>query len=174
MKTEHIHLRALEPEDISYLYKWENDPLVWNVSNTIVPFSKYILKRYIENSHLDIFETKQQRFMMIHTETNLPIGTIDLFEYDPRNRRVGVGILIYNESERRRGYASEGLSIVVRYCFRVLDVHQIFCNITTDNQASVKLFEKHGFNVSGVKKDWLRIGGRWCDELLLQLINPDM
>ena len=45
MENELIRLRALEPDDVQVLYKWENDTEVWKVSNTIVPFSKYMLLR---------------------------------------------------------------------------------------------------------------------------------
>jgi len=53
-----ITLRAIEPEDIELLYSWENDPEIWEVSHTLVPYSKYILALYIKNSDKDIYETK--------------------------------------------------------------------------------------------------------------------
>lgn len=171
MKAVNIHLRALEPEDISYLYRWENDPLIWKVSNTLMPYSKYILKKYIENSHLDIFETKQMRFVIVHNETNIPIGTIDLFDYDPHNRRVGLGILIYDENNRGKGFASEAIDLIIDYCFEVLSLHQIFCNALSNNEASIKMFEHKGFKIAGVKRDWVLASDKWCDEVTLQLIN---
>lgn len=54
-------LRALEPEDIDFLYNIENQEDLWEVSQTHLPFSKYILKKYIENANQDIYETKQFR-----------------------------------------------------------------------------------------------------------------
>ena len=96
MKAQQVRLRALEPEDIVFLYRWENDPAVWTVSNTITPYSKYVLKKYIESSHLDIYTTKQQRFVIVHTETDIPIGTVDLFDFEPSDRRAGLGICCWN------------------------------------------------------------------------------
>ncbi|MFI3261442.1 MAG: GNAT family protein [Rikenellaceae bacterium] len=171
MKSKNIHLRALEPEDISYLYKWENDTNVWKVSNTIAPYSKYILKQYIENSHLDIYETKQQRFVIVCTETDTPIGSIDLFDFDPYNSRIGIGILIYNESDRDRGYATESLQLVLDYCFNVLNVHQTYCNILAENVASIALFEKFGFKETARKIDWVWRCGGWVDELMFQKVR---
>ena len=43
-----IRLRALEPEDLECLYKWENDMDLWEVSDTLTPFSLFTLKKYIE------------------------------------------------------------------------------------------------------------------------------
>ena len=56
LETDIIKLRALEPEDIDILYRWENDPKVWKVSGTVAPFSKYILRRFIEDQKYDIYE----------------------------------------------------------------------------------------------------------------------
>ena len=75
-----VKLRALEPEDIDLLYEWENDHSIWYVSNTLTPFSKYILKKYIENSHLDIYQTKQLRLMIDVCREADPetVGAIDI------------------------------------------------------------------------------------------------
>ena len=64
MENELIRLRALEPDDVQVLYKWENDTEVWKVSNTIVPFSKYMLLQFIANQQRDIFETRQLRLII--------------------------------------------------------------------------------------------------------------
>ncbi len=171
MKSEHIYLRPLEPEDIDFLYQWENDPDVWKVSNTITPYSKFILKQYIETSHLSIFETKQIRFIIVLSDTNRPIGTIDLFDFDPYNRRAGIGVLIYDKENRQRGYASEALKLIIEYGFKTLDLHQLYCNVNPKNKASMRLFTNHGFIPVGIKKEWVRIQNHWQDEILLQLVQ---
>ena len=38
-----MNLRALEPEDLEFLFEIENNESFWEVSHTQVPFSKYIL-----------------------------------------------------------------------------------------------------------------------------------
>ena len=60
-----VHLRAMEPEDLEVLYQMENDPSTWDVSNFSVPYSKYVLKQYIENSQCDMFADKQLRLMIV-------------------------------------------------------------------------------------------------------------
>jgi diamine N-acetyltransferase len=152
LESEHIRLRALEPADIELLFNWENDPDLWLISNTLVPFSKYIIRQYIKNSHLDIYQTKQLRMMIdLKRGDDLdPIGTIDLFDFDPYHLRAGIGILIKEEKDRRKGYASEALKLFVQYCFRTLQLHQVYCNVSEDNDSSLKLFQKQGFVVIGV------------------------
>ncbi|HBX49587.1 MAG: GNAT family N-acetyltransferase [Bacteroidetes bacterium GWF2_33_38] len=166
-----VTLRALEPSDINYLYEWENDSDSWFVSNTLTPYSKYILQKYIENSHLDIYQTRQLRLMIICKETNLPIGTIDLFDFDPFHNRAGVGILIAKKEMQQKGFASEAMEILINYSFNHLNLHQLYCNITTNNTKSISLFKKYNFKISGEKKQWLKYGETWVDEYFLQLIH---
>jgi diamine N-acetyltransferase len=167
---KNISLRALEPEDIDFLFLTENNELFWEVSSTQVPFSKYLLKQYINNAHQDIYEAKQYRFIICNTE-NVPIGMIDLFDFNPQHNRVGIGLLILPEYQKL-GFASEALELVIDYSFLYLNVHQLFANITSDNLKSCALFEKFNFKKIGIKKDWILVNGVYKDEILYQLIKP--
>jgi diamine N-acetyltransferase len=171
MKYKKIRLRAIEPEDLELLYEWENDNSYWAISNTVSPFSRYTLKRYIENSHKTIFETGQLRLMIEHAEDKITIGTIDVFEFDAFHKRAGIGILIANESYRRKGYATMSLSCLINYCFKTLQLHQLYCNILSNNQISIDLFKKHGFVLIGIKKEWILVEDGYVDVHMFQLIN---
>ena len=169
-----IRLRAPEPEDVDLLYLWENDPETWKVSNTITPFSRYILQKYIENAHLDIYQMKQLRLMIEVGEEGaetFTAGTIDLFDFDPFHQRAGIGILIGNQSDRHKGYAAAALKSCIDYCFNTLQLHQIYCNITESNTESLRLFQKCGFKITGQKTDWIKTSQGYRDEILLQLIS---
>jgi diamine N-acetyltransferase len=166
-----IKLRALEPEDLELLYEWENNDSNWIISNTITPFSKYTLKRYLENSHKNIYETGQLRLMIDHIHDKLSIGTIDIFDFDPFHKRAGLGILIANEAYRRKGYASMSLTCLIEYCFKTLQLHQVYCNILANNTESMDLFKKQGFVQTGQKTDWIKTSDNYLDEYFFQLIN---
>ena len=171
LSGDKIRLRAPEPEDLDLLYLWENDPEVWHVSNTLTPFSYYTLKNYIENSHLDIFQAKQLRLMIEIKDTSQTIGTIDLFDFDPFHNRTGIGILIGDVSQRKMGYASEALDILINYSFDILNLHQLYCGIGADNISSIRLFQSKEFVQCGEKKEWLKTAKGWQSEYLFQLIR---
>jgi len=172
LSNKTIKLRAPEPEDLDLLYLWENNTEVWQISGTIVPFSRYVLKQYLENAGKDIFEMKQLRLIIQLNSNKRPVGAIDLFDFDPHHQRAGIGILIAESSDRRKGYAREALETAMDYCFQVLQLHQVYCNIASGNTASIKLFTAAGFEVVGEKKEWLKTGEGYKGELLLQRINP--
>src|SRR5690606_34689132 len=134
LKGEHIYLRALEPEDLDFIHAIENDESIWEISNTQTPYSKFLIKQYLEHSHKDIFEVKQLR-LVISTFDEEPLGMIDLFDFDFKNSRAGIGILVKETSDRQKGYGREALQLLINYSFSHLNLHQLYCNISEDNTA---------------------------------------
>ena len=174
LKGNLIYLRALEPEDLDLVFKIENDEDLWELTTTITPFSRFLLKQYLKNAHRDIFEVKQLRLVICNSETDEPLGMIDLFDYEPKQKRAGLGILIFSATERGKGYGAEALQLILNYSFKRLELHQVYANILETNSASLKLFEKQGFKQVGLKKDWVRINGSFENEYLYQLIHTDV
>ncbi len=169
LKYGQVRFRPLEPEDLEILYEWENDPKIWNVSNTLVPFSRFILRQYIEESHRDIFDTRQLRLIIENLKGKV-VGAIDLFDFEPFHQRAGVGILIHKKEDQGKGLASDALHLMANYAKEFLGLHQLYANITIDNPASIHLFEKAGFELIGTKKDWIRDLDKWLDEMIFQKI----
>jgi len=173
MRYNDIRLRAPEPEDLELLYEWENTQEYWIISNTITPFSRYILKRYIENSHKSIYETGQLRLMIDLVKEKTTIGTVDIFDFDHFHMRAGVGILIAREEYRRKGYARMALKGLSEYCFNVLKLNQIWCSIIENNDASLELFKSLGFVQNGTRREWIKADSKFLDEHFLQLLRKD-
>lgn len=171
LKGTNIYLRALEPEDLEFIYAIENNELVWEVSNTETPYSRFLIRQYLDNAHQDIYEAKQLRLAICLNNSQEAIGLIDLFDFDPKNNRAGVGILINDAQNRNKGIGSEALALIIDYSFEQLQLHQLYANIGTDNEISIQLFTKFGFQKIGIKKDWIKVNNRYKDELLFQLIK---
>lgn len=173
LKGEHIYLRALEPEDLEFLYALENDESIWEISNTLTPYSKFLIKQYLENAQQDIYEAKQLRLAICLLNSEGAIGLIDLFDFDPKNNRAGIGILIQNIENRTKGIGSEALALLIKYGFQQLQLNQLYANIDSDNKHSLQLFSKFGFQEIGLKRQWNRINNVYKDEYMFQLIyNP--
>ena len=171
LKGNSIYLRALEPEDLDFIYIIENDESVWNVSNTQTPYSRFLIKQYLENAHQDIYEAKQLRLAICLDDTNEAVGLIDLFDFDPANNRAGIGIVIQERNNRESGIGSEALRLLISYSFVHLQLNQLYANIGTENEISIALFTKFGFELIGVKKQWNKVNHRYLDEALYQLIH---
>ena len=173
LENEQIKLRALETEDLSTLYRWENDSVLWMHGSTLSPYSKLALRQYINETQLyDIYQSKQLRLMIDLKDTKETVGTIDLYDFDLRNGKAGVGILI-DEPYRRQQYALQTLEILRSYAFSFLNLHQLYSYIAVSNSASRRLFEKAGYTKVGILKDWIRRGIEFEDVVMAQLINEE-
>ncbi|MDX6191036.1 GNAT family protein [Flavobacterium sp. Fl-318] len=174
LKGESVYLRALEPNDLEFVYAMENDQSIWEVSNTQTPYSRFLVRQYLENAHQDIYEAKQLRLAICQDEDFPAVGLIDLFEFDPKNNRAGVGIVIQSKENRKQNIGSEALELLIKYSFHNLNLHQLYANINVGNVASIALFTKFGFKEIGIKKDWILANNQYQDEAIFQLINKQI
>ena len=102
LKGSTIYLRALEPNDLEFIYAIENDESVWEISHTQTPYSRFLVRQYLENANQDIYEAKQLRLAICENADENAVGLIDLFDFDPKNNRAGIGILIKNTENRNQ------------------------------------------------------------------------
>ena len=144
LMNERIYLRAVEPEDMDIMYEMENDPSMWDISNFTVPYSRYVLRQYIEGSQCDVFADKQLRLMMVRKSDQCILGTIDITDFVPLHSRGEVGIAVHKDY-RQQGYATDALKLLCEYAFDFLSLSQLYAHVTTDNDVCVKLFTSCGF-----------------------------
>jgi diamine N-acetyltransferase len=170
LEDNYIRLRPLEPEDLELLYKWENDASLWTLGGTVSPYSYYILKKYISESHKNIYEQRQQRLMIVCKEDAQTVGMVDLYDFDPHNSRAGVGILI-DAKYQGKGYAGKAVNLIINYAFSFLKLHQLYVHIPVDNTISRKLFTSCGFEDSGILREWNSVLEGYSDVCILQRIN---
>ena len=95
LSNDRIYLRAVEPEDMDVMYEMENDPSMWDISNFTVPYSRYVLRQYIEGSQCDVFADKQLRLMIMSKSDHRILGTIDITDFVPLHSRGEVGMKLF-------------------------------------------------------------------------------
>ena len=166
LKSDRITLRAPEPEDLALMYIMENDTELWSIGDTLLPYSRYTLRRYLEQSRQDLFSERQARFVITLPDGEA-VGMIDLAAYDPLNSRAEVCIGLLGKY-RGQGFASEALRLLCEYSFKRLHLHQLYAYIAVENDESRKLFAKNGFVEASVLKDWLRNEKGFSDVILVQ------
>lgn len=172
ISADNMSLRIAEPEDADLIYAWENDRTLWRVSETIAPTSRFQVEQFLLGNS-DLLANRQMRFMICIEGEASPIGCVDIFEYDPINEHVGIGILI-EPRFRRQGHAENAIRMLTDYLFNNVMVHQIFCLIDELNTESQRLFTKLGFQQCGCRKDWIKTPDGFIDVLCYQLIHNDL
>jgi diamine N-acetyltransferase len=168
LKGQHIFLRPIEPEDATKILIWENNPEHWKVSGTEAPFSMHGILEYINSIH-NFRQSGELRFIICLNENKEPIGTLDLFDANFKHGRAGIGILIADKAQRKKGYAKESLELLKEYAFNFIGFHNLYANVLEDNEASINLFEESGFELIGTKKEWFLEKGKRINERIYQL-----
>jgi len=166
MEEKNIRLRAMEPEDLDFLYEMENDESLWEVGCTNVPYSRQVLLDYITTATADIYTDKQVRFI-IEDKQGQAVGIVDLMSFDPRHLRAELGVVIKRDHQGR-GLAKSAILHLLGYATNVLHLHQVYAIVAVSNGSAVKLFKSLGFQGDKVLKDWLASGKGYEDAYFFQ------
>lgn len=138
---DRVVLRGVEFEDIETILQWENDPELEPYSDPHEPYTESQIVDFIVGQKIN-FEAQGQLRLMICVD-NRVVGAIDIFNFDEEN--ADVGVLIYNESDRRRGYATDALKTVIKNVIWTLCITTLWAIIDQRNIASTALFLGCGF-----------------------------
>ena len=146
-----IKLRKLEPTDVVFLYQWENDAASWADGANHNPLSQQDLRDYINSTTGDIYRDGQLR--LIIEDEGLTLGCIDLFDFDPRNRRAAIGMYIAPEA-RGKGVGKQAVQLLEEYAFGFLRLRVLYAIIATNNIACSTLYRQAGYTPSSVLAQW--------------------
>ena len=166
LKNDNLTLRAPEPEDLELIYAMENDTTLWYAGNATLPYSRYTLRAYLEQSKQDLLSERQARFVIELPDGNCT-GMIDLADYDPINSRAEVCIGILGKY-RGQGIATQALQLLCQYAKERLHLHQLYAYVPVWNNESIKLFEKAEFTRHATLKEWQRGKEGYFDVILMQ------
>ena len=162
-----MRLRALEIEDLPYLYQWENDAATWTDSDTHNPLSQHLLREYIANSTGDIYKDGQLR--LIVEDEGRTLGCVDLFDFDARSRKAAIGMYI-SPLVRGKGLGKQVLAMLEEYAFGFLGLHMLYAIIRETNAACRGLYEGAGYRNAGVLQDWVRSDTEYVNAIIYQKV----
>ena len=126
---KNIKLRQLIKSDINFLYSIENDFKNYEYGHENRDFTKKEIEEFISNSNLQNIHTHKQ-LRMIVTFKNIPVGILDLFNFN--NSKGDLGIFIAKKY-RMNGYGQESLNIFKKFCQLKLKIRTLYCKINSNN-----------------------------------------
>ena len=149
-----VILRSVDSSDIDTILLWENssDEPLYGVYEE--QFSREDVVQFVENQQRYSLAENEQLRLMICSHDGVRLGALDLTEYD--GRKAFVSILIFDLSNRRKGFAESALRLSISYA-ESLGLHSLYANIFPENFPSISLFKKVGFEPVG--------GLLYCKEL---------
>ena len=146
IEGEKIVLRSVDSSDIDTILLWENsaaEPLYGVYDEE---YSREDVVQFVENQqNYSLAETEQLR-LMICSHNGERLGAVDLTEYD--GKKASVSILIFDLSNRRKGFASNALQLTSEYAAS-LGIETLYATICPENLPSINLVKKAGFESIG-------------------------
>lgn len=137
------------------MWEIETDSSQWSENGMSAPYSHHNLRQYAENYDADPIHAGQIR-LVVEAE-GAPVGLVDLYDINPRNRTAFIGIYTM-PSKRRRGFALRGVTLMERYARELLNLRIIAAKVAESNRPSLQLFAKSGYNHVGTMVHWLLQG----------------
>ena len=147
-----ITLRKIEPTDLPWLYKWENDSASWEAGDTHNPLSQKDLLDYIQSSTGDIYKDAQLR-LIIDSDSGTA-GCVDIYDFDVHNQKAAVAIYI-DKDMRKQNIAQKALIKLEEYAFGFLRLRFLYAYVGYKNTASRRLFTACGYKEIATLPHWL-------------------
>ena len=146
-----VKLRKIEPSDLPFLYQWENDASAWADGSNHNPLSQQDLRDYIASTTGDIYKDGQLR--LIIEDEGVTVGCMDLFDFDPRNRKAAIGMYVAPEY-RGKGVGRRALEQLEAYAFGHLNLRLLYAVIATSNIPCSALYKTAGYLPSSPLPAW--------------------
>ncbi|GAB5493418.1 MAG: GNAT family protein [Phototrophicaceae bacterium] len=148
-QTERIRLRGVEADDWAVHYEWDMDSeMQRDLSGLHFPSSKARTQKWAEEASKKAPDGDNFHMEIELNETQTVIGVISAHHTDSRNGTFQYGVAIREEFQRK-GYASEAITLLMRYFFEELRYQKCTVDIHGWNEGSMRLHDTLGFTKEG-------------------------
>jgi len=152
--------------DSDFMRMYETDP--------VRPMSAAMVKKHYEKLEKEIEDEKNMYYFTVRAKSDdrlIGKAMVQWIEWANANGviRLGVGLV----EDRRKGYGSQALRILLRFVFAELNLFRVSARVPEYNVAAIALLKKFGFVEEVRRRQALeRDGGRW-DLLVFGLLNDE-
>ncbi|KAK5110050.1 hypothetical protein LTR62_006294 [Meristemomyces frigidus] len=104
-----------------------------------------------------------------------PIGLMMLKgdEEGMTHHRVGHFGIWISSSHQGQGYGTESILWMLRWAFRMANLHRVDLEAYATNGAAIRLYEKVGFRIEGRKREALWFDGEYHDEVGMGILERE-
>ncbi len=167
-----VKLRAIEPSDWEHHFIWDKDSeMLRLVDRLYAPRSQEATKQWAEKMSLREVNDDAY-FFEIENLASEHVGSISTHVCDARNGTFQYGVAIRRE-HWRKGYASEAITIVLRYFFEELRYQKVTTPVYSFNDASIHMHERLGFQLEGRLRRMIYTQGQFFDELFFGMTKEE-
>lgn len=169
---ERVTLREFRQEDISAIRSWVTDgattralggvylkPQTWEQSER---YLAALLEGDAGGVNLVIADSKTLRYL----------GQCSLMMIDNTARHAELAVVMCPACQGQ-GLGAEGISLMLDFAFRQMNLHRIHLKVRADNAAAIRCYEKCGFVHEGTLRAHAYADGTYKDVLLMGILAEE-
>lgn len=172
IETKRLLLRAIEKSDAQALYKTFSDEKAMKYFGMYPMNTMAEVVQLIENFHMTFNNQAGIRLAIVSKDTQQVMGTCGFHQYSQRHARAEVGFEL-NGAYQHQGYAREAVEALIKWGFDVVGLHRIEAVTYPENNASMTLLEKLGFEKEGLLRDYVILRDQPQDLWMYSLLQED-
>jgi RimJ/RimL family protein N-acetyltransferase len=173
LKSERIFLRPLVIKDAHEIFSYRSDPEIYKYQSwqpqTVGDVEEFIKTRIVNEP--DLPDTWfQLAICKINPEEFIGDCGMHFLKNDPVQVEIGITL---KQKHQGFGYATETLNLIFKYVFGDLKKHRIIASVDPDNKASIRLLERMKMRKEAHFIESIRIGDRWCDDVVYAILSRE-
>ena len=172
LETARLFLRPMSTLDLEFVFRHFSDPDV----------NRYLLDEEpvttLEQAQdiIDFYSSPEgkpyNRWVIIRKNDMRAVGTCGYHQWQKVHHRAEVGYDLEKNSWRQ-GIMTEALRVMLQYGFDHMDLNRVEALVYQENDASVRLLERLGFQKEGLLRQSFRQGDTYYDHWLLSLLKME-
>ncbi|MBK8024186.1 MAG: GNAT family N-acetyltransferase [Chloroflexi bacterium] len=169
---ERIRLTALRADDAQTFSQWYQDGEFARLfdANPAVPKSERDIEKYVDDAFRD---RSRHAFAIRQHFSDELVGVLELDSIQWSHGSAWLAIGIGDPAYRNKGYATEAMTLLLKFAFHELNLHRLQLTVFSYNEPAIRLYENLGFKREGVFREALHRDGQRFDMLLYGLLKPE-
>ncbi len=166
---EKVYLSPMNSEDAERYTEWLND-LATTINLSSAP---KVISLEAEREFLQSLAKEGYNFAIVRKENDELIGNCGLLSVDQVQQTAELGIFIGEAESRGQGYGSEAILLLLDFAFNLLNLHTVFLRVREFNEKARRVYEKLGFREIGRRRECVRIGGKYYDDIYMDILDRE-
>lgn len=167
---EKICLGPVLNGDVPSLFNWFDSQDLVRANGPYRPVDESKFHQWVNTAGNDpsrvLFAIRRQVDMRL-------MGYVHLSGIHPVIRSAELGIAIGPAPERRQGFGSEALGLILDYCWREMNLQRVSLTVLSNNPDALRLYTRFGFQVEGLLRRGTYAEGAFRDVTIMALLRPD-
>ena len=117
--------------------------------------------------------SREHNYGIVDLQNDQLIGIIGLLAVNHLHRTAELGIFIGDTNYWGKGYGRGGISLLLDYAFKKLNLHNILLRVYDFNQRAIACYEKSGFKKIGEIRDGFVRNLQYHNIVLMDILPTD-